>query len=250
MKVKDLKQKHPSILIYSDPGGGKTSLIETLGGGLQIIDCDDGAISGLSLADEHQPARHEVDILQYFDEDPKLPTAFEKTKQYVIKVKNLCRQDKFPFKALAIDSLSALATSAIRTILKNSGGPAKVEIQHWGLAINEINNLMTLFRSLPLVTILTAHTQVVTVSGIDRVQVACFGKNLPNQICGSFDEVWFLEAKRLTGKTVYQIRTQPTGVQVCRTRGQLDNNLPTSLGLPKILEKIGYQFNCVSTQPV
>jgi SpoVK/Ycf46/Vps4 family AAA+-type ATPase len=46
-KLKDLKFQHPKILLWGRPGCGKTALALTLGTRAQVLDCDEGLMTGM-----------------------------------------------------------------------------------------------------------------------------------------------------------------------------------------------------------
>jgi len=258
------KNKAPHILLYGEVGCGKTALALTLGGSVsdtkppklsddpaysaQLLDIDDGFLTGASLKDRFELARRNVDVIQFPEPAPHLKaTQFDKIKNHIITSANALAAKKYPFSALIIDSLSALADAAVAQIMGNSGRVQQTpEIQHWGAAFNEIKNVLAVVRSMDIVVVLTAHEQVKSVgTGVtkkDTIEIAIQGKNLPAQICRYFDEIWYLDTKPAGGgKLKYTLKTLGDGTVPARSRLCLpDLTDVTNVGLWELLAKLGY----------
>lgn len=249
MKLTDLAPKPLKIIIYGEVGSGKTALVETLGEHLLLADFDDGARTGLGIEDNFKPSRLKIDVKQYLEEDPSSrATAFAKFKQFAYGLSGDIKRGAFPYKALAIDSLTAFADAAVLNVLANSGnikGPP--QIQHWGSAFLEIKNVLAVLRSLPISIILIAHEQVKTVGkGEDReerLQIAVSGQKLPNEICRFFDEIWYLRAKSAGGnKRQYLVQTLGTDNVSARSRASLPNLTDTNVGMVELMKRCGYDI--------
>ena len=251
MKVSEMTEGlPPKILIYGPPGTGKTAFAMTAGASAQLLDLDKGWTTARSLKDAFTARRQEVDVLGFYEDDPKKALAFVRCKTKLMEIAELCYQGKYPFKVLVVDSLTALSEFALRFIMGNSGGiyyPATgalrpPEIQHWGLAISEVSNFLLILRSLPIAVVLIAHShrdQMVEAGGNkqDIIEVAVFGKNLPSKVPAYFDEVLFSKVvEEGGGKRDFVLQTQPTSIVQARTRSQIPDRYSMRGGLPSLLE--------------
>lgn len=243
MKVSDIQESPPSILLWGPPGTGKTALALTLGERAEVVDLDDGLKTGSTLKDKFYDARRSVTVNQFIEKEPhKRATIFQKAKEHIYGIATQINQNKYPFDALIVDSLSALADSAVRQIMGNSGDPgATPQIQHWGLAFNEVKNVMGVIRSIstkiPVVVI--GHDQEGKEEG--KIELALSGKKLPGQIIRYFDEVLYMRVKAEGGgKFKYVVQTKNDSRVECRSRANLENMTDTSEGMWDLIKKMGY----------
>lgn len=241
--------KAPHILLWGEVGTGKTAFAETLGERCELLDLDNGSGTGLGLKDKYYAARCAVEVKKFPEPQPHIrATQFDAVKRYVIDVANRISAKKYPYDALVIDSLSTLSDAAVRQIMYNSGKIGGTpEIQHWGMAFNEVKNLLAIVNSLEIVTVLVAHEQVKsTGSGAtkkDSLEIATPGKNLPSQICRYYDEIWYLDVAPAGGNKVkYTLKTLGDGTIPARSRLGLPTNTDiTSVGLWELLATLGYK---------
>ncbi len=241
MNVADIADKAPHVLIYSGVGTGKTALALTAGPDAEVIDLDDGLKTGVTLKDQFTEARRAVTVSQFIEKEPhKRATAFQAAKMRIYEIATQLNQGKYTKKALIIDSLSSLADAAVRQIMGNSGNPGDTpQIQHWGLAFNEIRNVFAVIRSMPIPVIVIAHDQEGKEEG--KIELAISGKKLPSQIARYFDEVWYLRVKQLGGgKVGYVIQTKNDSRVECRSRANLPDLTDTSVGMWELFKRMGY----------
>lgn len=241
MNVSDIQGKAPHVLLFGGVGTGKTALALTLGKSAEVIDLDDGLRTGLSIQDSFSEARRSVTVQQFLEKEPqKRAVAFEAAKRYIYSVSNQLMMNKYPFQALVIDSLSSLADAAVRQIMSNSGQPEGIpQIQHWGLAFNEIKNVFAVIRTFKIPVIVLAHDQEGKEEG--KIELAISGKKLPSQITRYFDEVLYVRAKPAGGgKMKYVVQTMNDGRVECRSRSCLPDGFDTSVGMWEMLKKMGY----------
>jgi hypothetical protein len=247
--LKDIQLKAPKILIYGAFGTGKTALAMTLGKRLQLLDFDDGVVTGAGIHDKFLEARMSVDIKQFLETEPGRALAFIKGKAAILDIVNQCNKKTYPFQALCLDSLTTMFEAAMRYILGSSGKLSSIdrpvippEIQHWGLAFNEITQVLLYLRTLPIPVVLIAHQQKDMVDGQSMVEVAIPGKNMPDKIPGYFDEVWYMKSQTIGKNTSYVVQTLSTTNTRARTRYGIPDNTDVSIGLEALLNKMGYRF--------
>jgi len=232
----------PKILLYGEVGSGKTVLALTLGEGTQVIDCDLGLRSGFSVKDEFTSARRAVDVKQFRETSlPRSAVAFAKCKETIFDIATQCNQNRYPYKAIILDSLTVFAEQAMNFILGNASKIGKnPEIQHWGMAFGEIKMVLGVLCSLPIPVVVIGHDQIKMVGETSKLELAISGKNMPAQVTRLFDEVWYMRASGGTKKK-YTIQTDNNSVIVARSRSCIPNMTDTSIGMWKLLELMGYK---------
>lgn len=243
MKVSDIKSTAPHVLLYGRPGTGKTLLSLTLGEHAQVIDMDGGLRSGITHKDKFTEERMKVDVIQCLEDDPGRAVAFSKAKATVDSIVQQCRTGTYPYKALIVDNLTCLADFAMRNILGPSGWGKPPQIQHYGMAFIQIEQVLLSLRFLPIVVVLCAHDQRDTIDKEDVREVAVQGKNLPGKVTSFFDEV--LYTKVIPGQGTsnqFVLQTSSSTAITARSRGSLPDNLPQNTGLPDILTRIGFDW--------
>lgn len=240
----EMKQTAPTILLYGAPGTGKTALVETLGSGLRLFDLDNGAVTGLTLKDKWEQERRKVDVVQVLEDDPKKGVAFTKAKSYVLGVAEECKKGSFKHKAVCIDSFTALADAAIRYVKGNAGHlEANTTLPEWGLAFQELENILTILRSLPLVVILIAHEDQYETEAGPRTEIAIPGRKLPRRVTGYFDEVIRTKiVNAIGGKTDFVLQTKATAGTIARSRRNLPDGTRAEIGMAEILKLMGFNY--------
>jgi len=241
----DMRILHPKILMYGGAGTGKTALTLTLGSSLQIMDLDNGLMTGLTLKDQHYEQRLKVNVVSGLQEtDPARGVAFMKAKNHLYAVAEACKKGTYSFDALAVDSLTALVDSAMRMIQGNSSHiGTNPQLQEYGLAFQEIENFLTIMKSLPIVVIVIAHQHEFEVDNKMNIRVAIPGRKLPGKVCSWFDEVWRMTIQNLPkGETAHVIQTKGTASTLARSRFNIPDKTDAKLGLVNILKGAGYDF--------
>lgn len=239
-----MKQTPPRIILYGPPGTGKTALMLTLGEKLQVIDVDDGLVTGLRLEDKWKKARGEVDVKRFVEDDPKKGVAFSKVKATIYGIADQCRAGTYPFKALGLDSFTAFADYAVRYIKGNAGHlEQNTQLQEWGMAFQEIENVLTVLRSLPIVVIMTAHEHTYEVGDGTKTEIAIPGRKLPQKVVGYFDEVIRTKVRNVTGgELAYVLQTRSTAGVVARSRRSLPDGTDSEIGMGAVLKLMGYEW--------
>jgi len=251
MKASDLERKPPKILLYSGAGTGKTAFVSTLGEILQLYDLDDGVTTLVTLDDKFSDLRKSVDVKQCLEIDPTKAMAFKKLKSHLQEVSKACALGNYPFKALAIDSFTALADYALRSAKYNSGKLAepRISLPEYGIAFSELENVVLTLRSLPIITIIIFHEMYVGVTGgVDAdeahtLEIAIPGKQLPYKIPRFFDEIWYLDVRRRGGgKSERRLLTTKSPTIRARSRLNVPDGTNINVGLKQILSDSGYNI--------
>lgn len=248
MKASQLTNKRPPrILLYGSPGTGKTGLISQASGGY-MIDTDDGMLTARNLQDAFTKYRHEIEFDTFYDANPLMPQAWLKIKTKLFDISKQCREGKFPYDAFCLDSLTRLCQYCQSFIMSSNGGVDKTpQIQHYGMMVHEIRNMLQLITSLPVLVIIATHEQPYEdAGGADFFKPRVLGNKLPDEICCMFDEVWYMSTKILPtskGSADFVVSWIPSNSHEARTRsGTLKEFSIKEIGLRGILKEIGYEY--------
>ncbi len=219
MKVSELAALPPKLLIYSRAGLGKSALAMTLGEDCLYHDLDDNMEVAFGLRDQFFTDRQCVEVKQFLDDDPKRPTAFKRFKAGVYSVSDQIRKGDFEYKYYVVDSLTSIAMAAQHMVMaNNSKAGENPQIQHWGVILNEILNIITTIRALPICVLVLAHEMIYTSEDQNVVQLAISGQKLPGQITRLFNEIWYLRAKPGSGNSQdLYIQSVPSSSVTCRS---------------------------------
>ena len=199
------------------------------------------------MRDRWRASRLNVDVISCLEIDPEKGTAFPKVRKCVRAIIKLCREEKYPFQGLCVDSFTSLATSAMRYVQGASGRVGKNPTQpEWGLAFIELKGLMVLMRSLPISVIFTAHEfQLEQEDGVGRsIEIAIPGRKLPSEVTSSFDEVWRYRIRGSGQKREFLIQTQGTSAVLARSRFDLKDNINVSrVSMVEVMRRCGYDWH-------
>jgi len=244
MKLSEIPSTPPKILLYGPLGSGKTGLALSGGKKVQLIDLDMGVKTGLTLKDDWAKARMEADVIPCYEDNPSRAYAYLKFKGYLEAIAQECTKGTYPFKVLAIDSLTNWHEFCMRSILANSGQLGKPpQLQHWGLRDVEFLNTLILLKSLPICVIVTAHQAYTEVDSETVINPDLPGKRLPNNMWSKFDEVLYMKPRLMPqGKILFAVRNTSTSGITVRTRSNFPDNFNASSGLAALLKLIGYEI--------
>jgi hypothetical protein len=190
-------------------------------------------------------------------------TTFPKVKNQLIKLVNMGKamktEDGTPIVCVVLDGLTTLVDSACRYILYNASKLGRelpktsnptdqfknaMSQPEWGLVINEVEQVLSLLRGLPCVSIVTAHSvNELTPSGTTRYEISVPTKVLPPKLPGYFDEVWYMETQlAAAGVQNRVIRTVGNSMFVARSNSNLPDNTNVGDGLKAVFAKMGYEL--------
>lgn len=238
----------PKILWYGAPGSWKTTTSLTWGSITEVIDLDKKLLSALKLKDKFTEERMKVDVTPCIDVNPLAPSAFQKFKDRMYMISDECSRGVFKKKILVIDSLTSAGEHSMRMVLRNnnklSAGTAgknlpSVTQAEWGLAINELDNMLTVAKSLPLCVIILCHELTEELDGVVKKKIWALGSKLPDKLPVGFDEIWYSKMAGAGSDLHAVIQTKPTNIIAC-TRGGLEDGWDTRKGLQDALTQIGY----------
>ena len=117
----------PKIILWGPPRCGKTAFICSYGEGLQFIDLDHGRQTCVSLKDKWYGDRQKCDyITDIFTTDASRADVWPSLKQRIIDIGAQCRAKTYPYKVLAIDSMTTASDECLRYVQLNSGTLNKI----------------------------------------------------------------------------------------------------------------------------
>jgi len=250
--LSDLKQYPPKLLLYGAPGTGKTCFVTSFGEGMEFIDLDGNLQSARTLKDKFHDQRQKVEVTSCLEEDPFKALAWMKFGDRIRLITKLCMEKKYPHQILAIDSFTSLADSCLRMVKINSGvitpnaTVAKGMTQQlWGLAIDEIDRVLTFIKALPIPVVVIFHDRQDTEKegdiDVTRTRINIFGTQLPPKIIGKFDDVLRQKIRQVQNKVQPYLQTIPDAFTVARSNSQIPDNFLCERGLRELLGLIGWK---------
>lgn len=227
-KTPDKINRGIAMLIYSDPGVGKTTLASTLPEGETLIINTEAGL-GPMLGTQHVIFNLRAEDLEQLDE----------------LYKHL-RTAKHPFKYIVVDNISELE-QWILLKLTNSRGKEFTELREYGDAAFKMREVLHLFRDLiyqDMTVIFNAWEMPLEIRNTEGCKITKtfpkLGRKIAPEVCGIVDVVGHLEVYEKTGKR--WVRFGPSDQYITKSQFQgLDTG--ELADLPTILEKLyGYNY--------
>lgn len=237
-----------NIILIGEPGGGKTTIIETLPGGTVDFNLDPGGWRSLEregeelvraqkigrkpkklihiktlrewLADSKailQP--NEILIIDYSEYAPPMSvgmlTNFD-SKVYFDLGQDINALEKVPKERgichFVLDSLTGLQWYVLHGMVSLAGHGGKGTSQYtYGLAIEKIREIVDTCCHIPYDFILTTHVESEKDEIVGKIQetILLYGKKLPGIVLSMIDDIYYCSVSAMSGKKEYFLETSP-----------------------------------------
>jgi phage nucleotide-binding protein len=227
-KVPDKINRGVAIVIYSDPGIGKTTLATTLPEGETLIINTEAGLGPLL------GTKHIVFNLQAVIKNYEIEEAVDELYKFL-------RTQKHDFKYIVLDNISELEQQLILNITMRRGKETP-ELREYGDVAFKMKEWMRLFRDLVhqgITIVFNAWEFPIEIKNIDGQVITktfpMIGKKIAPQVCGIVDVVGHLEVHEKSGKR--WVRFGPSDQYVTKSQFKgLDSGEPADL--PMILNKL------------
>lgn len=229
------------MMIYSDPGGRKTTFTGTIPANL-IHDVEEGT----SVLKAPLPIlKKDVKVLPY--------TSFYQVEELIKRL-----QEKAPgldpFETYTVDSMSALHKRGLAETVEREWkkSPTTVnryvaETEHHTENNEHIRRLVDAMKDLDRNIVITAHARSVAQKDGSIKIYPDFSEKLANTLAGIMDIVGYMTVKEVDGKTVGVMRVKSNGFIACKTRF---TNMPSELIDPTWDMIMQYRDDFLKSNPV
>lgn len=227
-----------NMLIYGDPGVGKTYLLGTAlestdTSPILVLDVDGGLITIRGKKVDKKKIRTLDDLNNVYN------TLFASIKN-----------DKLYYKTIAIDSLTELAALDMKIIMHEAWtkNPEKVikEVpspREWGICREHIRTIVRAFRDLPCNVVYTAHSTEDKQEGRPSKFEPAFAGKLKVDVPGFMDIVGYLTTKNDQGLITRQMQLLGTNRVVAKDRTRTLGDMLENPTLPMIWELMNANGN-------
>lgn len=222
-----------NILVYGEPGAGKTHLLGTAQdhadtSPLLIADVD-GGVATLRR-------RKDIDVVQV--------RSFNDLAKLFVELFDAVKDDSLPYKTVGIDSLSEFAKVDIGEISKTFASMNDKldedipDMRAYAKSGNHVRRIVRRFRDLPCNVIFTCHTQ----NDRDNFNRLIYRPQLPGKlqvdIPGFLDIVGWLRAEVTDAGVVRYLQTQKTEVTIAKDRTNALDAVEENPTIPALWDKL------------
>jgi len=252
MKVSDLQKqnKPPNILVGGPAGSGKTCLVAQAASGY-LMDWDGHMKNVLQVKDKFSPLRNQIEFDEFVDEvkldksgKPHLVASkYLQGKAKLLQCAQLSYDGKWPFDAFITDTITGLCRSIQLHVMSCAGHPfKKPQIQDFGSFICELESMLTIIRSMPVLKITTAHEMIIFGNADQQITTRLMSATKPhgaNKLAWLFDQV-LMAKKRARGQG--KVEFIVTGKHEIAKGPINEDVVHNEIGLVGVLEKMGYKY--------
>ena len=252
MKVADLlkQNKPPNILIGGSAGSGKTCLVAQAAGGY-LMDWDGHMKNVIQVNDRFSVLRNKIEIGEFVDEividkasKPHLKASkYLEGKAKMLSCAQLSYDGKWPYDAFITDTITGLCRSIQLHVMACTGNPfKKPQIQDFGSFICELESILTIMRSMPVLKITTAHEMIIFGSQDQQITTRLMSATKPhgaNKLAWLFDQVLMAKKRFRGGGRVEYIVTGKHEI----AKGPITTDVVhNDIGLSGVLKLMGYSY--------
>jgi len=211
VKSKERRRKL-KVLIYSDPGCGKSVLAGTAPDNL-FVDAEDGLVS----LDNHPDLIPDTVYAYPYKSFRGFEAMVQKLNENPVELSHI--------KTVTIDTISELHKKGLQEVTEREWEKSPLannryvaETEHHTENNEHIRRLVSSLRDLDRNLILLSHARTVEPKGRPAKTYPDFSEKLANTLAGIVDIVGYMYLKEVEGKTVRVLRLQGDGVVVAKTR--------------------------------
>ena len=241
MQLKDLVDTPSKIGCYGSAGSGKSAFWATLGECCEFIETDPNGYTTLKyLKDKWTEERQKVDISYFAETDFKAPRAFSQVKNRVIEINNQLVQKTYKKKVVVFDTLTSLSEMALHAVKAAKGVfRTSTEIQEWGMAMGEVEQVILMARAWPIPVIFIGHREVKEVDDKSQVTLSVIGQKLLPKVLNYMEEVYYATVVPIgEGKFGYRLQTMRTASIEVKSRRNLPDMWDMSQGAKALFRAI------------
>jgi len=238
-----------TMLVAADSGAGKTGSLASLvdaGFELGILDLE-GKLKPLTEHVKDKPKLANVQFRTFQDrykiQGRSVVTADAPSFQGAMGMLTAWDEwgpiEQWPKeRILVIDSLSRLGRASLNMVLAANGNPVRVEIQHYGTAMENIERLLGNLTSPAMVPchviVLTHLTLAESETGVTKIYPEALGTKLNPKVGRYFDNMITINNKS-TGRV---IKTHSDGLFLCKTAKPIKPEYPIETGMADIFRDL------------
>jgi phage nucleotide-binding protein len=155
-RIIEAKQVFINIMVYGDPGVGKTMFAATGPGPVLFLDLDDGTTC-LTNPNPQLVSALKIELNDLYEEKIR---SLEKLKERVARIAMELRQEPGFWGTVVVDNLTELQRVLMDDILSSSGRTGGTpEHRDWGVLLRQIQTVVRAIKSLPCHTVFIAHEE-------------------------------------------------------------------------------------------